>query len=73
MKTYKIIRKNEVTHVFKSNQSLDFLNTNPALFFLCNGNYQVEKCGNLRAFKLIKSHVSRIINNWRKHNECTKR
>ena len=71
MKTYKIIKKNEVKHVFKSNQSLELVKSNPALFFMCDGEFEVEKCGQLTAFKLLKNHVSMLINNRRKYNEFT--
>ena len=72
MAKYKIIKDKEVRHVFSSNQSLALVMTNPALYFLCDGNYKVERCGQKLVFKQIINHLSMLINNRRKYNAFTK-
>ena len=72
MHKYQIIKDKEVRHVFKTDQSLELVKANPALFFLCDGEFEVKKCGQLKAFKLLKNHFSSLINNWRNYNEFTK-
>jgi len=59
MKKYKI-KKGGVSYIFKSNQNIARLQHNPALFFLCDGEFEVKECGRLKAFKHIKSHIARI-------------
>ena len=68
MGKYKIIKNSEVKYRVRSNDSLEKLKTNPGLYYLCNGEYKVEMCGQNKAFKLISSHFSNIIKLWRKHN-----
>lgn len=59
MKKYTI-KKGGVSYLIKSDQNIASLQHNPALFFLCDGEYEVEVCGKLTAFKQIKSHMTRI-------------
>ena len=63
MKKYKI-KKGGVSYMFKSSQNIASLKHNPALFFLCNGEFEVEVCGILKAFKQLKSHMTRIAKKW---------
>ena len=55
---------NNKTYKFKSNKTINQLNSNPALYFLSNGEYQVKECGKLTAFKHIKSHMNTISKLW---------
>ena len=59
MKNYEI-KKGGVSYMFKSNQNIASLKYNPALFFLCDGEFEVNECGRLTAFKHIKSHICNI-------------
>ena len=69
MNKYKIMTKTMNKRI-KTNLPLSFLQTSPALFFLCNGEYQIQECGQIRAFKLIKSHIMNILNKLRYGNEA---
>ena len=59
MKKYEV-KKGGVSYMFKSNQNIASLKYNPALFFLCDGEFEVNECGVLTAFKQIKSHMTRV-------------
>ena len=59
MKKYEI-KKGGVSYMFKSNQNIARLKQNPALFFLFNGEFEVNECGVFNAFKQLKSHMTRI-------------
>jgi len=63
MKKYQI-KKGGVSYLIKSDQNLASLKYNPALFFLFNGEYEIKECGRLKAFKHIKSHMTRIAKKW---------
>jgi hypothetical protein len=63
MKKYQI-KKGGVTYMFKSHQNLASLKYNPALFFLCNGEFEVNECGVFNAFKQLKSHICNIAKKW---------
>jgi len=59
MKKYEI-KKGGVSYMIKSNQNIASLQHNPALFFLCDGEYEINECGQLKAFKHLKSHIRNI-------------
>lgn len=63
MQKYKIQTKGkEIT--LKSNQDIQTIQTSPAMFFITDGDYQIEKCGRVKAFKQINSHIKSLINSW---------
>jgi hypothetical protein len=55
---------NKKTYKFKSDKTINELSSSPVLYFLSDGDYKVEKCGVLKAFKLIKSHLNTISKLW---------
>ena len=59
-----IIKKRGVEYLIRSDQAITGIKTNPGLYFVCNGKYQVERCGNLTAFKLLKSHMLNLVKKW---------
>ena len=56
---YKV-KMNKKTYEFKSNKTINQLSSSPVLYFLSNGEYEVEKCGQLKAFNYLKSHMTNI-------------
>ena len=63
-----IIKKRGVEYLIRSDQDITGIQTNPALFFVCNGDYQVERCGQLTAFRQLKSHMLNLVKKWGKCN-----
>ena len=54
------IKMNKKTYIFKSDKNINQLNSNPALYFLSDGDYEVKECGQLKAFNYLKSHMTNI-------------
>ena len=69
MNKYKIMTKTMNKRI-KTSLPLSFLETSPALFFLCDGEYQVQKCGQITAIKQLKSHLKTIIKKMGINNEA---
>lgn len=69
MNKYKI-ETGGISYMMKSNQTKARLLTDPALFFLCKGEYQVQKCGQITAIKQLKSHLKTIIKKMGINNEA---
>ena len=63
MKKY-IIKKRGVEYLIRSDQAITGIKTNPGLYFVCNGKYQVQECGHLTAFRLLKDHIANIVKKW---------
>lgn len=68
MNKYKIMTKTMNKRI-KTNLPLSFLQTSPALFFLSDGEYKVQECGQITAIKQLKSHIETIIKKWVLNNE----
>jgi len=60
MKTYKIKTKTKEYHL-KTSKPLSFVQTSPALFFLTDGEYKIEKCGQLNIVETLTSHISSLV------------
>ena len=54
------IKKGGVSYMIKSDQNITGLKYNPALFFLCDGDYEINVCGQLTAFKQLRNHIANI-------------
>lgn len=67
MQTYKIKTKHK-EYQLKTSNPLSLVKTSPALFFLTDGEYKIEKCGQLNALKQLNSHVKSLINSWSLNN-----
>ena len=52
MKTYKVKTINK-EYMLKTSKPLSFVKTSPALFFLTNGEYQIQECGRLKSIKKL--------------------
>ena len=69
MNKYKIMTKTMNKRI-KTSLPLSFLETSPALYFLCNGEYKVQECGQKTAIKQLKDHIETIIKKWVMNNEA---
>ena len=55
---------NKKTYKFKSNKTINQLNSSPVLYFLSDGEFKINECGKLKAFRHLKSHLNTISKLW---------
>ena len=59
-----IIKKRGVEYLIRSNKTITGIATSPALYFVCDSNYQVQACGHLKAFRHLKDHMLNLVKKW---------
>lgn len=67
MQKYKIKTKTK-EYKLKTSKPLSFVQTSPALFFLTDGEYEVQKCGQLNILTTLTSHLKILMNSLRLNN-----
>lgn len=67
MRTY-IIKTKGKELTLRSYQNIQSIKTSPALFFVTDGDFQIQECGRVKALKQINSHIKSLLNSWGVNN-----